>query len=65
MCDCRGMVMPTDLNKDGKEDIFINFGNSFTFGNTGSSISLFIPNGGGMYTEQMGFPGMSPDAGAG
>ncbi len=55
------MVMPTDLNKDGKEEIFITFGNSYTSGNTGSSIALFIKNAAGVYEMNFGFPGMSPD----
>ena len=54
-------VLPTDLNKDGKEEIFINFGNSFTSGNTGSSIVLFIKNAAGVYEMNLGFPGMTPD----
>ena len=54
-------VLPTDLNKDGKEEIFINFGNSFTSGNTGSSIVLFIKNAAGAYEMNFGFPGMAPD----
>ena len=33
-------VLPTDLNNDGKEEIFVVFGNSFTSGNTGSNILL-------------------------
>lgn len=54
-------VYPTDLNKDGKEEIFILFGNSFTSGHTGSSIIAFIKNGAGKYTRQLGFPGTLPD----
>src|SRR5687767_15196146 len=34
-------VFPVDMNKDGKEEIFVHFGNSFTSGNTGTSIALF------------------------
>jgi len=55
------MVYPTDMNKDGKEEIFILFGNTFTSGNTGSSISLFIKDAKGIYTDQLGFPGTLPD----
>ena len=55
-------VLPTDMNKDGKEEIFISYGNSFTSGNTGSSINLFIKDATGKYIEQLGFPGMVPDA---
>jgi len=54
-------VSPTDINKDGSEEIFISFGNGYTSGNTGSSIALFIKNTGGTYTGHLGFPGISPD----
>lgn len=54
-------VYPTDLNKDGKEEIFVLFGNSFTSGATGSSIVLFIKNPAGGYSENLGFPGTAPD----
>lgn len=54
-------VMPTDMNKDGKEEIFIIYGNSFTSGNTGSSVVLFIKNTSGLYEMNLGFPGMTPD----
>lgn len=55
-------VLPTDLNKDGKEEIFVSFGNGYTSGNTGSSISLFIKDAKGVYQQHLGFPGMVPDA---
>lgn len=55
------VVYSTDLNKDGKEEIFIHFGNSYTSGQAGSSIALFIKNAAGTYTENLGFPGMAPD----
>jgi hypothetical protein len=54
-------VMPTDFNKDGKEEIFITFGNSYTSGNAESSVSLFIKNASGTYTLNLGFPGTTPD----
>ena len=56
------IVMPTDVNKDGKEEIFVSFGNSYTSGNTESSVSLFIKNAAGAYTLNLGFPGTVPDA---
>lgn len=56
------MVLPTDLNKDGIEEIFVSFGNSYTSGNTGSSIVLFIKNATGKYETNLGFPGTVPDA---
>jgi hypothetical protein len=55
-------VYPTDLNKDGKEEIFVSFGNSFTSGATGQSIVLFIKDASGIYQMQLGFPGTVPEA---
>ena len=55
------VVSPTDPNKDGSEEIFITYGNSYTSGNTGSSINLYIKNTAGVYTLHLGFPGISPD----
>jgi hypothetical protein len=54
-------VYPTDLNKDGKDEIFIVFGNSYTSGVTESSVALFIKNAAGVYTDNLGFPGTAPD----
>jgi hypothetical protein len=56
------VVMPTDMNKDGQEEIFISFGNTYTSGLTGSSIALFIKGADGVYADQLGFPGTIPDA---
>ncbi|QEC68416.1 hypothetical protein FRZ67_14295 [Panacibacter ginsenosidivorans] len=55
-------VLPTDMNKDGKEEIFVSFGNSYTSGNAGTSIALFIKDAKGIYVNHLGFPGMVPDA---
>jgi hypothetical protein len=55
------LVMPTDMNKDGKEEIFISFGNGYTSGNAGSSITVYIKNASGVYAPHLGFPGMAPD----
>jgi len=55
-------VYPVDMNKDGKEEIFVQFGNTYTSGNTGMSIALFIKNSSGVYQNHLGFPGMIPDA---
>ncbi|MBL7698685.1 MAG: hypothetical protein JNK79_11020 [Chitinophagaceae bacterium] len=52
---------PTDLNGDGTEEIFVLFGNSYTSGNTGSSIAAFIRNAAGKYEMNLGFPGTLPD----
>lgn len=54
-------VMPTDMNKNGREEIFIVYGNSYTSGNAGSSVVLFIKNSLGVYEMNLGFPGMAPD----
>jgi hypothetical protein len=54
-------VYPTDMNKDGKEEIFILFGNSYTSGMTGSSIVVFIADKAGAYKMNLGFPGTLPD----
>jgi hypothetical protein len=55
-------VYPTDLNKDAKEEIFVVFGNTFTSGNTGSSIVAFIADKSDVYKMNLGFPGVLPDA---
>jgi len=56
------LVLPTDMNKDGQEEIFISFGNTYTSGMAGSSIALFIRDAKGLYVDQLGFPGVVPDA---
>ena len=53
-------VYPTDLNKDGVEEIFVIFGNTFTSGNTGSSVVAYIPNKTGTFTVNFGFSGATP-----
>lgn len=55
------LVYPTDLNKDGSEEIFLVFGNSYTSGNTGSSVVVYIKNAAGNFTSHLGFPGTTPD----
>jgi hypothetical protein len=55
-------VYPTDLNKDAKEEIFVVFGNTYTSGNTGSSIVVFITDKNDAYKTNLGFPGLLPDA---
>ncbi len=55
-------VYPTDLNKDGKEEIFIVFGNSYTSGMAGNSIVVHIADKDGVYKMNLGFPGLLPDA---
>jgi len=51
-------ALPTDMNKDGKEEVFILFGNSFTSGSTGSSVLLLIKDANGKFQNNLGFPGM-------
>ena len=53
---------PTDLNKDGKEEVFVSYGNSYTSGQAGQSIVLFIKDASGKYQTHLGFPGTVPDA---
>lgn len=54
-------VFPVDLNKDGKEEIFIVFGNTYTSGMTGSSVIAYFPGKKGGFDAQLGFPGTTPD----
>lgn len=54
-------LYPVDLNNDGREEIVVNWGNSYTSGNTGMSVTLFIKNASGKYVSQLGFPGTLPD----
>lgn len=54
-------VYTVDLNKDGKEEVFIVFGNSYTSGQTGSSLVLYIKNAAGSFLPHLGFPCISPD----
>ncbi len=54
-------VWTTDMNKDGIEEVFLQFGNTFTSGNTGANIVLFIKDKTGDYKTNLGFPGVEPD----
>lgn len=54
-------IYPTDLNEDGREELFILYGNMYTSGNTGSSILLLLPDINGKYILNLGFPGSLPD----
>ncbi|HTE01925.1 MAG TPA: hypothetical protein VK668_21700 [Mucilaginibacter sp.] len=56
------LVYPTDLNKDGTEEIFITYGNTYTSGLAGSSVQLFIRDPYGDWHANLGFPGVTPDA---
>lgn len=50
----------TDMSADGKEEIFIVFGNSYTSGNMGSNAVLYIKDANGKYTANLGFPSSTP-----
>jgi hypothetical protein len=54
-------VYPADLNKDGREEVFVVFGNSYTSGQAGSSVVLYIRKPTGSYATNLGFPGTAPD----
>jgi hypothetical protein len=54
------VVLPTDLNNDGKEELFVIYGNSYTSGETGSNVLLFIKDKMGNYQFNFGFSGTSP-----
>ena len=51
-------AFPCDLNNDGKEELFVSFGNSYTSGMTGVSIVLFI-KGKDKFQSNLGFPGIA------
>lgn len=53
-------VTVTDMNKDGVEEVFIQFGNTYTSGAAGQNIVLFIKNKQGKYETNLGFPGVDP-----
>jgi hypothetical protein len=55
-------VYPLDLNADGKEEVCIVFGNTFTSGQAGSSVLLLVADKAGQYQLNLGFPGVLPDA---
>ena len=51
-------VYPTDLNGDGREDLFVGLGSAAMFGNTGENFQLFLADPAGKYLAQ-------PDIGGG
>jgi hypothetical protein len=51
------IVKVTDMNKDGMEEIFVQFGNAYTSGDAGSSVVLFIKNKKGDYQLKPGISG--------
>ena len=52
--DISTYVYPTDMNKDGQEEIFIGLGSAALFGNVGESFSLYVKDKSGTY-------GLDPD----
>jgi hypothetical protein len=54
--DVSPKVEVTDLNGDGLDEVFVEWGNLCTSGNTGRSISLFIKDPAGQYAGNLGFP---------
>jgi hypothetical protein len=51
-------VYPTDMNKDGDEEIFIGYGDNMCIsGDNYHSTALFIKNADGLYMENFKFPG--------
>lgn len=56
------LVLPTDMNNDGVEEIFVSYGNTYTSGNTANHIILFIKSGKNYYEENLNFPGLTPEA---
>jgi hypothetical protein len=54
------VVFPTDLNKDGIEEICILYGNTYTSGSTGSDVLLFVKDASGRYHKNLGGPGSLP-----
>ena len=55
------VVTITDMNKDGIEEVFIQFGNTYTSGNTGANIVLYIKDKQKGYKTNLGFPGVEPE----
>jgi hypothetical protein len=54
------MIYPTDLNKDGTEELFVGLGSTALFGYTGEQYSLFIKNAQGHYKAQENIGGGKP-----
>lgn len=56
--DIDPMTDVVDLNGDGNQEVFVEFGNACLSGFTGRSISLFIKDDSGKYQYELGFPAM-------
>lgn len=57
--DVSPSVEVVDLNGDGVDEVFVNWGNTCTSGMAGRSVTLFIKNRSGQFIENLGFPGSS------
>ena len=47
-----------DLDDDGTPEVVVDAGNTCTSGMAGTSVWLFVRDGGGRYRSNLGFPGM-------
>lgn len=57
--DVSPRVEIVDLNGDGAEEVFVNWGNDCTSGINGQSITLFVKDRSGLFSENLGFPASS------
>jgi hypothetical protein len=55
--DVETYVYPTDMNKDGVDELFIGFGSVALFGNVGESFALYIKDKSGAYKLAESFSG--------
>lgn len=53
-------ILPTDINKDDKEEIFVGVESSALYGNVGQNFSLYIKNSGGVYQSHTEIGGGIP-----
>jgi hypothetical protein len=50
-----------DMNRDGKDEVLVTYGNRCLSGMAGTSVALFMPNAAGRYERNLGFPGATAD----
>lgn len=55
--DVSPQVELADLNGDGEEEVFINWGNTCTSGAAGQTITLLIKDSKGQFIENLNIPG--------
>ena len=53
-------IYPTDMNKDGQEELFVGLGSAALFGNVGESFMLYMKDNTGKYTQQPEISGGRP-----